>query len=440
MATTLIRQILEAAFSPWLWMAVVGSVLVLTTSPVPGFFRRGRPKIELVREGSSDRVVVFVHGTFAQSAKWTTRKSNLLRNLGQIGLGEFVCYRLLWTGCNFHRDREMAVRHLHGWLEGLGPQVDVCLIGHSHGGNIAALAASRVGDRPIKVVTLSTPFIAASLRSLTFLPVRDGRQEVRDQRYLITAVSFLTSVLLFAPLLIRDARWIAAAAVAAMGLNMTVLRFLPTATSVRDRWIRELTVDVNTDRLLILRATGDEASGLLGISAVIGSLFNFVLRLVGVAASVARSLEEAALRRMRFAVPLTLVFTLLALLLQTDTQTLEQRLPTWLANFIIANSTSIFWAWVALAITGIGAVSGLLAPVLAVVGTFVSMILATFFGLDMALIAIFATVSAEATPIGRSFVSNRPGGSWGIAHSYLYDAPGTAYEIQRFWNESSPRT
>ncbi|MEM1212220.1 MAG: hypothetical protein AAGI68_07960 [Planctomycetota bacterium] len=74
-----------------------------------------------------------------------------------------------WVSPNSHRRRESAAQDLAGVLRQEAPKYDrVYLVGHSHGGNVAALAAGEAqldGALPIDaVVMLSTPHLHLTLR------------------------------------------------------------------------------------------------------------------------------------------------------------------------------------------------------------------------------------------------------------------------------------
>ena len=79
-----------------------------------------------------------------------------------------------WSGANSHRARESAAQALAWEIEALHAQgnVDDCiLIGHSHGGNIAAIAAARVQPRIVLgTACMATPFF--SIRERSDVPLR----------------------------------------------------------------------------------------------------------------------------------------------------------------------------------------------------------------------------------------------------------------------------
>lgn len=109
-------------------------------------------------------VVYLVHGTYAQNAQWTlvdSRFSECLRK----SLGQDIDIKVFsWDGLNSIDSRLLASEHLCKQLEAL---VDsrrcnqLYVVGHSHGGNIALQAISRMnnGEAVTGLVTLGTPFV-----------------------------------------------------------------------------------------------------------------------------------------------------------------------------------------------------------------------------------------------------------------------------------------
>ncbi len=115
---------------------------------------------------SADLVhVTLVHGTWARQTEWVRPGSKLRCELMEhLGVPvEFSAPE--WSGWNQHFSRRAAARRLadaltqHGGEKGLKRPRFV--IGHSHGGNVAMIAAQNVKDehRPTGVVCLATPFL-----------------------------------------------------------------------------------------------------------------------------------------------------------------------------------------------------------------------------------------------------------------------------------------
>ncbi|HEV2296879.1 MAG TPA: hypothetical protein VGR35_23770 [Tepidisphaeraceae bacterium] len=107
-------------------------------------------------------VVHLVHGTWAPRTAWARRDSRLCRRLREEFGPRMQVRRVIWSGRNQHSARLEAAEHEH--LErhlGKVPDVRHFVIAHSHGGNVALLAAHRLEEpeRLAGIATLATPFI-----------------------------------------------------------------------------------------------------------------------------------------------------------------------------------------------------------------------------------------------------------------------------------------
>ena len=107
--------------------------------------------------------VFIVHGTFDGNSTWplivagkTSFASEVKRALA---LGSTV-HQFLWSGKNNHEARKTAAKFLAGEIAEYSAQGEkIAIIGHSHGGNVALLAASQL-ESPIDIVIcLSTPHL-----------------------------------------------------------------------------------------------------------------------------------------------------------------------------------------------------------------------------------------------------------------------------------------
>lgn len=118
------------------------------------------------------RLSVLVHGTFDRHAKWG-RSGPMFDTLGRDG----AIVRFCWSGRNRVRDRVEAAELLRNTLllvRQLRPDIDVLVVAHSHGGNVALHAirgfTSSEGERrvlaDVRVATLATPFLSASVAQL----------------------------------------------------------------------------------------------------------------------------------------------------------------------------------------------------------------------------------------------------------------------------------
>jgi len=107
--------------------------------------------------------VFIVHGTFDGNGTWplvvagkTSFASELKRSLGE---GSTI-HQFLWSGKNNHEARKTAAQYLADEISEYSSQGEkIALIGHSHGGNVALLAASMLKTPIDTVICLSTPHL-----------------------------------------------------------------------------------------------------------------------------------------------------------------------------------------------------------------------------------------------------------------------------------------
>ena len=122
-----------------------------------------------VNNGHNDRTLVFiVPGTFGNADLWpnvipgqSSFGSELQRAIGSEG----QVYPFLWYGANDHPSRVAAAENLASIIDSKSSGFDrVCLVGHSHGGNIALRAAGLCRTKIDTVICLSTPHIYLAMR------------------------------------------------------------------------------------------------------------------------------------------------------------------------------------------------------------------------------------------------------------------------------------
>jgi pimeloyl-ACP methyl ester carboxylesterase len=130
-----------------------GRDVVVPSYETPAGVRPKRPKY----------IVTLVHGTFAADAPWTREESPFVHALDAGFAQRALIRQFIWTGRNSHRARVAAMiglsRDIHQTSKRY-PGAKHIVIGHSHGGTVAAYAAywSR---RVAAVVTLCTPFVGS---------------------------------------------------------------------------------------------------------------------------------------------------------------------------------------------------------------------------------------------------------------------------------------
>lgn len=128
-------------------------------------------------------VVFLVHGTFAAGTSWPKMQDDIARALPDVAFFPFP-----WSGRNSMLDRATATERLRKelrWHAERFPEAKLHIIGHSHGGNVAAQAVSTdVLPRIGSVITLSTPFYVTEERSN------------RDAWFMFISLALITGVLL----------------------------------------------------------------------------------------------------------------------------------------------------------------------------------------------------------------------------------------------------
>jgi hypothetical protein len=259
----------------------------------------------------TERVTVLVHGTWAKHAKWMTtgRLAEMLRQ-------ESVAVGYCWSGRNRHRDRLEAgvgLRQLLLEIRERCPDAAIGVVGHSHGGTVAAhalLGGGAVNDElfDVKLVTLATPFIEASPREP---PNWVGILAPVLITMMVPAVvmfTFFLAVLLMAQL---TGTPLDGTDFASVTVFETILWFVPfvlitlllanflwaawywgrradapplwSLVLLKDDAVRKECDSVSSpamvgNRFLVLRARGDEATGILGASSVLSWIATVAIR------------------------------------------------------------------------------------------------------------------------------------------------------------------
>jgi hypothetical protein len=121
----------------------------------------------LIENMNSDRELwILVHGTFAADARWIGPDSELSRILRATGRIDTESFR--WSGSNSGVARARAGRELAVVVASRKEQYSsICVIGHSHGGNVIRQACRDLPAGAIRqAIFLGTPFINAERRDL----------------------------------------------------------------------------------------------------------------------------------------------------------------------------------------------------------------------------------------------------------------------------------
>ena len=99
----------------------------------------------------------FVHGTWSNPSTWS--KETITEVKTAVGNKTDVLFQ--WSGYNVHAARyEAAIKLVNEIYKKCNPDEPLTLIGHSHGGNVAIIAAnmlSKMGVKVDKLITINTP-------------------------------------------------------------------------------------------------------------------------------------------------------------------------------------------------------------------------------------------------------------------------------------------
>lgn len=266
-------------------------VAALLWNATAGLFRTDRrtrcQAEQALSDGPPPRIVVtLVHGTFARNAAWLRSDSRLCEAIRNAFAGEplkFVPFR--WSGRNSVSARHDGGARLVQSIQASvaqWPQARQIVIAHSHGGAVAlsALRNESVNHAVLGVVCLSTPFLVAQLRPVSVM-TRIGISWT--PALILSLILFLATEMSISSLGLKP--WLMQHDWLDALLWMTLLMVITVFIMVlfqAPRWIRSRAAmvlarmqlaDIEPERLLIIRAPGDEASAALGAVQIV----NFVV-------------------------------------------------------------------------------------------------------------------------------------------------------------------
>lgn len=259
-----------------------------------GWWRRRKglpvwPSLPFELFDAPEPIVIAVHGTWASVAEgkaaWAMAGSRMHKAVVEaIGSGaggvRAAWYAFNWTGDNSAAERGAAVQALAALVQHLTtkhPDRFVLLIGHSHGGNIAATVAQRFPKAPrVRVVTLATPF-------LTVLD-RHGTSNLGEQLLFLPAAAFLLATLLVTRLALQ---WpwpitaLASAGALVFGSLLAVStrrRRTELLKGLRATTLDPMQLEAIRKQTFIVSRIGDEADGSLKLTAF---AVNWVVKTMG---------------------------------------------------------------------------------------------------------------------------------------------------------------
>lgn len=159
------------------------------------------------------------------------------------------------------------------------PERAVCIIGHSHGGNVAMKVATRFADHcDLTVLTLATPFLLAQHRPFpVVLALLMRMLAVVGVLVALSALGFLLH-----HLGIAASGWLAFAGLLVLGGLAWSIRSLLLRDSVADDLFMSTVDPIECQALigksLIVSRTSDETDGILKLSALLGNWVTSRLR------------------------------------------------------------------------------------------------------------------------------------------------------------------
>lgn len=379
-------------------------------------------------------VVTLLHGTWAQSATWVLPDSPLCRRLTEA-LGERIALMpLRWSGGNTVRARTRAAAALATHLDAVAlqfPTANHYVIAHSHAGNIVLYTLRQRSNARIRgLACLSTPFLHVRDRNL-------GQVSVSS----ISAGLFISAMIGLTTLLERQFAWsedgallagLAAAAVLTALFHLGSKRLAePTLAACA------LPTSINAD-LLLIRATGDEASSALAAahfaSWLAKQLWNYPASVLREAYGSVQEWRRPAVAVLKWLTVPAVVCIAVALSLTPaaidDGRPLAYafQLAASIAVFVCLSSLAVLWVSAGgtalhyfLSLMLAGLITGPLAIVLA--------ILIMPFGPELALTCARLELTAEAVPPGTHTVHHlpdrrlTPGNALPLDHSRSYNDP-----------------
>jgi pimeloyl-ACP methyl ester carboxylesterase len=423
-------------------------------------------------------IVVLIHGTWAGRSIWTLPGSPLRKSV-QHALGAGVRFeRMVWSGRNTFHARSTAANKLLALLSELGrcySNVPVIIIAHSHGGNIAMQALTRL-DPNIRVdglLCLSTPFLIAEPRELgeighfatgvvpatlfwigfsvigqLLVQILFGTQIESDALF---GVSGLVDYLPFAVFLVTTIASVFVWFLAKKHANATAKQL-----------IEDLAYKVSPKtRVLILRTAGDEASSSLNaitlLSAIIERIYEIFASPFLEANKWLGDLTNRIMKRRWIVkallwIVLALGFVLGSLALRFSEEIAASSQRAWLLDLapflrfvgLLCWAISLFTMALAYG-QGIGAkVYKFMASTIAVIPLGICLaFFAVPLGIELALACLLLRVTAEPVPLGSHLVSMVPSTAEGepppspveLKHSRTYEVPPALTAIEQ-WLQS----
>lgn len=399
----------------------------------------------------SETVVTFVHGTFARRSKWCMPGAAMWTRVAE----QVPCsriHRFEWSGENSHTARVVAGAALAEHVLAVAsaqPRARHVLVCHSHGGNVALYAMrDQMVERNVGgVVFLATPFVDVAARPPLGLLPRLAPWSLEIAALTVAAFALVSRGLradLAAPVLffvfcaypfflMKRESWKCdrrERALRRLGCEVDEsLRRVTEAAAADREWGERLHACLqpsapDSERTLILRTRGDEASLALGASQL--AAFTARISSAGAERLVYGPLSVVAARLSLSTNAAENAFVALAFLVVASFGFLGDVLADPLAPPLSATSSVAIVFFLATA--GLWACGLLVVALASTVARFAQLA----FGLDGFIWARSVSVFAEPCPRGSYVVEQlvsertadgRPGAELGLAHSRITEDP-----------------
>jgi pimeloyl-ACP methyl ester carboxylesterase len=147
-------------------------------------------------------LVIIVPGTYSNDNFWPTVPPDKV-TFGselEVALGaKGKVYPFLWSSSIKNQNREEAARHLAEYIDSQSLQYPrISLVGHSHGGNVALLAAGLCQTPLDKIVCLATPHAYLRTKCLDgrpyAVPIYCSRRSLENSQSIISIVASTDAV------------------------------------------------------------------------------------------------------------------------------------------------------------------------------------------------------------------------------------------------------
>ena len=208
-------------------------------------------------------IFVLVHGTWNIRAKWAKEDSHLFEELSRLWPRSGI-YRFIWSAANGIRQRLVAadvLSEILNQIEESHPSSPIVVIAHSHGGNVAAWASTKVKKRLAAAVYMSTPFIQA------LAPTSTSSFFLRVVLLIAGAIFAIPLVVAFNNLFLsdRDGSSLLFWNLGAIGLGIAATQLVvPWVKRLRQRVVEYSNCKRNISKELSAFVVGDEPASALG--------------------------------------------------------------------------------------------------------------------------------------------------------------------------------